>query len=92
MKKLILNTMASFTNELVTIIMGFVLPRLILVYYGSDVNGLVTSITQFLSFVSLCEMGIGPVIKANLYRPLADNDVYSTSCGFIRCIPKSCCR
>lgn len=80
MKKLILNTMASFTNELVTIIMGFVLPRLILVYYGSDVNGLVTSITQFLSFVSLCEMGIGPVIKANLYRPLADNDVYSTSC------------
>ena len=80
MKKLALNTVASFTNEIVTIIMGFILPRLILLHYGSDVNGLVTSITQFLSFISLCEMGIGPVIKANLYKPLAENDSYSVSC------------
>ena len=80
MKKLALNTIASLSNEIATIIMGFILPRLILVYFGSDVNGLVTSITQFLSFISLCEMGIGPVIKANLYKPLAEQDMYSTSC------------
>lgn len=80
MKKLFLNITSSFTNEISSIVMGFILPRLILIYYGSDVNGLVTSITQFLSFISLCEMGIGPVIKANLYKPLANNDTYSTSC------------
>lgn len=80
MKKFTLNTISSLSNEIATIVMGFILPKFILLYYGSDINGLVTSITQFLSFISLCEMGIGPVIKSNLYKPLAEKDIYSISC------------
>lgn len=79
-KKLFLNTVSSLTNEIAALVMSFILPRLILVYYGSDINGLVTSVTQFLSFISLCELGIGPVIKANLYKPLANKDEHSISC------------
>lgn len=37
-------------------------------------NGLVSSITQFLGFIALLEMGIGPVIQSNLYKPLAEKD------------------
>lgn len=73
-KKLLLNTMAGLLKQLVTVICGFILPRFFLLYYGSSVNGLVASITNFLSFISLLDMGVGAVIQANLYKPLADKD------------------
>lgn len=74
-KKLLLNTGMGVIQQLVTIICGFILPRFFLKNYGSEVNGLISSMSQFLGFISLLEMGIGPVIQANLYKPLADKDV-----------------
>nr|WP_076776432.1 polysaccharide biosynthesis C-terminal domain-containing protein [Lachnoclostridium phocaeense] len=73
-KKLALNTTFSFLSEILTILSGFVVPQLILRYYGSDVNGLISSITYFLSLISLCQVGIGPVIQANLYKPLVEHN------------------
>lgn len=73
-KKLLLNTFAGIIKQLVTVICGFVLPRYMLLYYGSSVNGLVSSITNFLGFISLLDMGVGAVVQANLYKPLADKD------------------
>lgn len=78
-KKLYLNTVSALILQVVTFICGFILPKQILLFYGSEVNGLVTSITRFLSVISLLEMGIGPVIQSNLYKPLAEknNEVIS---------------
>ena len=73
-KKLYLNTVTALLNQVVALICGFILPIYILAYFGSDVNGLVTSMTRFLSVISFLELGIGPVIQSNLYKPLADND------------------
>ena len=56
-------------------IQGLILPRLIIATFGSDVNGLVSSITQFLSFISLLEGGLGAVVLAELYRPIEDEDL-----------------
>lgn len=53
---------------------GLILPRLILSFFGSDVNGLSSSITQFLGFVSLLEGGLGAVVLAELYRPIEEQD------------------
>ena len=39
-----------------------------LTYFGSEVNGLVTSMTRFLSVITFLELGIGPVIQSNLYN------------------------
>ncbi|WP_294561089.1 polysaccharide biosynthesis C-terminal domain-containing protein [uncultured Traorella sp.] len=74
-KKLLLNTTTSFINQIVTIICGFILPRCFLVTYGSEVNGLITSITQFLGFISLMDLGISAVVKASLYSPLAQKNL-----------------
>lgn len=78
-KKLLLNTGTGVLKQVITIICGFILPRYMLLYYGSAVNGVVSSITNFLSFISLLDMGVGAVIQANLYKPLAagDNDQIS---------------
>lgn len=42
--------------------------------FGSDVNGLVNSITQFLGVITLLDLGVGAVVQSALYKPLADND------------------
>lgn len=73
-KKLYLNMTTAFISQVVVLICGFILPRYILGVFGSEVNGLVTSITRFLSIISFLELGVGPVIQSNLYKPLAKND------------------
>lgn len=78
-RKAILNTIAGLLYELTAIVCGFVLPRLILSAFGSDYNGITSSITQFLGYVSLMKAGIGGVTKAALYKPLAEHNVRGTS-------------
>lgn len=73
-RKLAWNTIASLLFQITSLICGFILPRLILHNYGSEVNGLVNSITQFLQVIVLLEFGIGAVIQSTLYKPLAEND------------------
>lgn len=73
-KKFVLNTVTALLKQITFVVCGFVLPRYILLYYGSAVNGLITSITQFLGFISFLEMGIGPVIQSNLYKYLVTKD------------------
>lgn len=77
-KRLLYNTVSSLVYQLTTIICGFILPRLILGAFGSNVNGLVNSITQFLGIISFLELGVGAVVQSALYKPLAEkrqNDV-----------------
>ncbi len=42
--------------------------------YGSEVYGLVSSVTQFLGFISMLDLGVGAVIQSTLYKPLARHD------------------
>lgn len=73
-KKLALNTITSLGLQVISVICGFILPRLILESFGSDVNGLVNSITQFLGVITLLDLGVGAVVQSALYKPLAEND------------------
>lgn len=78
-KKMRLNSIAGLLKQLIALACGFILPKLILSAYGSEVNGLLSSIAQFLGFIAFLEMGIGPVIQSNLYGPLAKKDVDGVS-------------
>lgn len=74
MKKILSNGLTAVLSQLVTIIYGFVLPRLILEQYGSEVNGLTQSIKQFLGVISFLDMGVGQVVRSALYKPLSQRD------------------
>lgn len=76
-RKAALNTAFSLLEELVSVICGFILPRLILSAFGSKYNGLTASITQFLSCAVLLRSGIGGATRAALYKPLAKGDYES---------------
>lgn len=79
-RKLVRNTISALTLQVVTLFCGFVLPRLILSSYGSEVNGMVNSITQFLQVISLMECGMGAVMQSSLYEPLVVRDDNMISC------------
>ena len=73
-KKAYLNIFCSTLAQLITIISGLIVPRLLLSTFGSEANGLVSSLTQFLNYISLVEGGLGSVVLAALYSPLAKKD------------------
>ena len=78
-KLLAKNTVASLLSQITALVCGFILPRLFLEYFGSEVNGLVNSITQFLGVISFLELGVGAVVQSSLYKPLADGDKQQVS-------------
>ena len=73
-KVTLINIISSLTLQVVTVISGFIIPKIILTNFGSSVNGLVSSLNQFLSYITLIEGGITGVVLANLYKPLVDHD------------------
>lgn len=74
MNKIKKNLIASIIGHIFSLLYGFVLPRLILVYFGSQVNGLIQSITQFLGVVGFFDMGIGQVVRSAMYEPIERGD------------------
>ena len=78
-KKALKNTISSMIYQVIAIICGLILPRMILSFFGSSYNGILSSISQFLSCASLLVAGVGGVTRASLYKPLAMNDVESVS-------------
>ncbi|MGI6264935.1 MAG: lipopolysaccharide biosynthesis protein, partial [Acutalibacteraceae bacterium] len=78
-EKVLVNSGSGLLLELVTFLSGIILPRLIIGHYGSEVNGLITSITQFLGYLTLLQSGVGGVVKAALYKPLEGKDTNAVS-------------
>ena len=69
-----INIISSIILQIVTIICGFFIPRLIISTYGSSVNGLTASIAEFLGFITVLEGGVGVVVRSTLYKPIANKD------------------
>lgn len=78
-QKLKLNTYVALINKIVLIVSGLILPRFILNNFGSETNGLISSINQFLSIITFLDLGVGSVVQSSLYSPLyyGDNEKIS---------------
>ena len=66
-------------TQLITLILGLVLPRLILVTWGSEYNGLLSSVTNILRYLTLLEAGFNTATLQALYKTVAENDKEQTS-------------
>ena len=78
-KKILYNSISPLIYQSITIMCGFILPRLILNHFGTEINGLVNSIKQFLGAIAFLELGIGAVVQSSLYKPLANSDDVTVS-------------
>lgn len=68
------NASASLILQLVLALSGIIIPRFFIALYGSAVNGLVSSISQFISYMALVEAGVGAAGTVALYKPIADKN------------------
>ena len=73
-KKAFLNILTNLILQVFIFVYGFILPKIIMNKYGSSVNGLISSVSQFLAYISLLESGVGPVVKSILYKPISKKD------------------
>lgn len=69
-----LNVIMGFLYELIALVCGLIVPKLILSNFGSTYNGITQSITQFIGYIELMKSGIGGVTGAALYKPLAEKN------------------
>lgn len=73
-KKGIYNVVIGILGQMIIISLGIVIPRLVLVQYGSEVNGLLNSVNQIFTYVSLLEAGVGTASIQALYKPIAQDN------------------
>lgn len=60
--------------QILTILLGIIIPRLVLVNLGSESNGLLNSVNNILAYMSLLEAGVGTATLQALYKPLAEDN------------------
>lgn len=65
-------------SQIVTLLLGIIIPKLLIVSYGSEVNGLLSSVRQIFVYVALLEAGIGTASLQALYAPMAKGDTKRT--------------
>lgn len=73
-KKIFANLIVGFGGQLITIGLGIILPRLLLTSFGSEINGLVSTVTQLYTYIAILEAGIGATSLNALYKFFANND------------------
>ena len=72
--KFLKNASGAALFQIVNMLCGIITPRFMLMGYGSEINGLVSSITQFLTALAVVESGLGTAAQISLYKPLAEKD------------------
>jgi len=72
--KVKINLLWQFIYQVTFLILGLVLPRFVIGAYGSEVNGLTSTIKQVILVVSLANAGISTAVTYSLYKPVAEND------------------
>lgn len=61
------NIISGFAGQLITVALGIVIPRLVLLNLGSEANGLISTVTQIFTYFALLEAGVGNAALQSLY-------------------------
>lgn len=78
------NIITNITLQVVLGASGLMIPRLILLSYSSEMNGMINSITQFLTYAGMVELGIMNAAVPMFYKPFvirdyrSINDIFNT--------------
>ena len=73
------NLVSSLVYQIVLISLSFILPRLYLENFGSEVNGILSTIKQIFTYMCLLEAGVGLATTQALYKRIGEKDYKSAS-------------
>lgn len=69
------NILSSIFLQIITAASGLILPHFFVATYGSSINGMVSSVSQILSYLALVETGISASAIVELYKPIAEKNI-----------------
>lgn len=72
--KAIKNIFVGGMAQLIAMAISLFVPRMLIMAYGSDANGLVSTISQAFTYIALLEAGIGNAALVLLYKNIAQKD------------------
>ncbi len=67
------NLLIGIGCQLVAMLLGILVPKLVLDNYGSEINGLLSSVTNIYACIALVEAGVAAASCQALYKALAKN-------------------
>jgi len=73
-KKIKNNLIAGVAGQFVSIVLGVLVPKVVLTNYGSEVNGLLSSVTNIYAYIAIAEAGVAAASCQALYKALAQKD------------------
>ncbi len=73
------NLISSLVYQLVLITLSFLLPRLYLENFGSEVNGVLSTIKQIFTYMCLLEAGVGLATTQALYKKIGEKNYTGAS-------------
>ena len=73
------NLVSSFVYQVVLISLSFLIPRLYLENFGSEVNGVLSTIKQIFTYMCLLEAGVGLATTQALYKRIGEKDYKSAN-------------
>lgn len=73
------NLISSLIYQIVLITLSFLLPRLYLENFGSEVNGVLNTIKQIFTYLCLLEAGVGLATTQALYKRIGEKDYDSAN-------------
>ena len=73
------NLISSLIYQLILISLSFLLPRLYLENFGSEVNGVLSTIKQIFTYMCLLEAGVGLATTQALYKRIGEKDYTGAS-------------
>ena len=73
------NLISSLVYQVVLISLSFLLPRLYLENFGSEVNGVLSTIKQIFAYMLLLEAGVGLATTQALYKRIGEKDYKSAN-------------
>lgn len=73
-KYAIYNIISAAFLQIILVLVGIISPRVIISSYGSNINGLISSIKQFIGYINIVEAGLAGAAIYALYKPLSNKD------------------
>ena len=73
-RKIKFNILSVVLCQIVTVAVGFILPRIYIENFGSAVNGVLSTIKQIFTYLCLLEAGVGLATSQALLKPVATGE------------------
>lgn len=80
-RNLKINFIVALFSQLMSVIFAFIVPKMMIRYYGPQMHGVISTITNLITYLMLVEAGLATASVQGLYKPLKEQDYRSINAG-----------